>query len=212
MLIRLISIELFSSVGVADSHPEKNYVSVESQLAEKEDEAVQLDGLIDVLLPAPIQSKFPKNVFMCIYCPKTFTKRDHLTRHERSHTGERPYSCSHCAKRFGDRSTLRQHALLVHSSRLPYECTECGLSFQVRQELKLHRRLHLGVSLHVCSHCGGQFLSRLGLLRHQSQSHNTGTLLYSWGTSQSLTRQVSYCLVWMEHLNGNNSFQLNCVK
>lgn len=120
-----------------------------------------------------VRQELPKNMFMCIYCPKTFSKRDHLTRHERSHTGERPFGCSQCIKRFGDRSTLRQHMLLVHSSRLPYKCTECEEMFQWRQELKSHRRSHLGIGLHECSLCGGQFLSRLGLSRHQLKTHNT---------------------------------------
>ena len=36
----------------------------------------------------------------CSECGKCFTCNSHLVIHMRSHTGERPFVCSHCEKRF----------------------------------------------------------------------------------------------------------------
>ncbi|PMD40288.1 hypothetical protein L207DRAFT_427440 [Hyaloscypha variabilis F] len=36
----------------------------------------------------------------CRFCFKTFSKAEHLSRHERSHTKERPYQCSDCGKSY----------------------------------------------------------------------------------------------------------------
>ncbi|KAI1291393.1 hypothetical protein F5Y03DRAFT_34553 [Xylaria venustula] len=46
-------------------------------------------------------------------CNLSFTRSEHLARHIRKHTGERPFQC-HCARRFSRLDNLRQHAQTVH--------------------------------------------------------------------------------------------------
>ncbi|KAF2747188.1 hypothetical protein M011DRAFT_66011 [Sporormia fimetaria CBS 119925] len=46
-------------------------------------------------------------------CNLSFTRSEHLLRHIRKHTGERPFTC-HCSRRFSRLDNLRQHAQTVH--------------------------------------------------------------------------------------------------
>ncbi|KIW14918.1 hypothetical protein PV08_07703 [Exophiala spinifera] len=45
----------------------------------------------------------------CSFCGHEFSKMEHLQRHERSHTGERPFECATCEKRFSRRDVLNRH-------------------------------------------------------------------------------------------------------
>ena len=45
----------------------------------------------------------------CRYCGKQFRRSCDRKRHERIHTGERPYVCKQCGWKFGDCSNLRKH-------------------------------------------------------------------------------------------------------
>ncbi|WVR03711.1 hypothetical protein IAU60_000706 [Kwoniella sp. DSM 27419] len=51
-------------------------------------------------------------------CDKVFTRSEHLARHVRKHTGERPFPC-HCGKAFSRLDNLRQHSATVHADQVP---------------------------------------------------------------------------------------------
>ncbi|KAF1988401.1 C2H2 type zinc finger domain protein [Aulographum hederae CBS 113979] len=48
----------------------------------------------------------------CRYCPREFSKGEHLRRHERSHTGSRPFVCKICKRPFGRQDSLMRHERL----------------------------------------------------------------------------------------------------
>lgn len=51
-------------------------------------------------------------------CNMSFTRSEHLARHRRKHTGEKPFTCPTCSKNFSRLDNLRQHKLTVHSQEL----------------------------------------------------------------------------------------------
>ncbi|KAF2648385.1 hypothetical protein K491DRAFT_612859, partial [Lophiostoma macrostomum CBS 122681] len=51
-------------------------------------------------------------LYQCSTCSQTYTRLDHLARHVRSHTQEKPHRCETCEKQFGRVDLLRRHALL----------------------------------------------------------------------------------------------------
>lgn len=54
-------------------------------------------------------------------CKLSFTRSEHLARHIRKHTGERPFRC-HCSRRFSRLDNLRQHAQTVHvNEEIPHD-------------------------------------------------------------------------------------------
>jgi hypothetical protein len=63
------------------------------------------------------KTKYPK-IFQCTGygdCKMTFTRSEHLARHIRKHTGERPFRC-HCNRTFSRLDNLRQHIQTVHAN------------------------------------------------------------------------------------------------
>ncbi|EKV04279.1 C6 transcription factor RegA [Penicillium digitatum] len=74
-------------------------------------------------------------MFQCGTCSQSFTRIDHLGRHVRSHTQEKPYRCSVCNKRFGRVDLLSRHSALHdphrESASTKRRCTE-GNSAPIR--------------------------------------------------------------------------------
>ncbi|KAG7086195.1 hypothetical protein E1B28_002158 [Marasmius oreades] len=61
----------------------------------------------------------PAKTFQCRgygECRMVFSRSEHLARHIRKHTGERPFNC-HCGKQFSRLDNLRQHAQTVHADK-----------------------------------------------------------------------------------------------
>ncbi|KAI8959164.1 hypothetical protein F5Y11DRAFT_13915 [Daldinia sp. FL1419] len=77
--------------------------------AASDDESVNADG-------TKSNKKKKSQRFYCTEyppCNLSFTRSEHLARHIRKHTGERPFQC-HCSRRFSRLDNLRQHAQTVH--------------------------------------------------------------------------------------------------
>jgi len=84
----------------------------------------------------------------CSTCRKCFKQRQDLRKHSRTHTGERPYACSHCDKTFTTSSNRSLHTRTVHSDETPHLCPTCGKAFKYRTSLTRHNKLH-----HACFPC-----------------------------------------------------------
>lgn len=103
--------------------------------------------------------------YSCSVCSKNFRIKSILTRHMKTHTGEKPYSCSVCGKSFIQRSYLHTH-MNSHSGQKPYTCNFCGRGFTQVGNMNAHMRIHTGEKPHSCADCGKSFREKADLLKH----------------------------------------------
>ncbi|KAG0254695.1 hypothetical protein BG011_005560 [Mortierella polycephala] len=103
--------------------------TIMTEASNVQENSVDNNGLIDTSIsPAPVTAQFTsadatspiaiadspqKRPHFCSWpnCHKAFTRSAHLTRHTRSHGGEKPYACLYvgCGKQFSRSDVLKEH-------------------------------------------------------------------------------------------------------
>ncbi|KAK6027916.1 zinc finger, C2H2 type, partial [Ostertagia ostertagi] len=67
--------------------------------------------------------------------------RHNFSTHYRIHTGELPFACEFCSKRFRTSSSLKVH-VRAHTGEKPYICPSCGYSTITKRNLDRHIENH----------------------------------------------------------------------
>ncbi|XP_037574415.1 zinc finger protein 133-like [Dermacentor silvarum] len=109
-----------------------------------------------------------------LHCPHC-SKGSNVTKHEKIHTGERPFVFHVYDRGFNKRRNFSRH-LLGHKGERPHVYTDCGRRItQVSNKVRHRRRQHSAESTrrHVFSECGKAFTKRghltIPLLNHTVQ-------------------------------------------
>lgn len=87
-------------------------------------------------------------------CNKSFTRKDNLREHLRTHAGvpqRQQKSCDQCDKKFSTPQQLLIHSR-VHTGERPVKCDLCPKTFLSALAVKKHRRVHTGEKPFQCKH------------------------------------------------------------
>jgi hypothetical protein len=97
-------------------------------------------------------------LYSCGKCSKSYARLDHLSRHVRMHTQEKPYACQICTKAFARADLLKRHTLghskddpqskppVIQHSRVSQACEACaGLHLKCEEEKPCKRCTKKGI-------------------------------------------------------------------
>ncbi|XP_055542374.1 gastrula zinc finger protein XlCGF26.1-like [Wyeomyia smithii] len=105
--------------------------------------------------------------FECSFCAKRFFSELHLKNHLVCHSSERPFPCTYCEKVFSRKRNMEEHIRSCHSVDKPFQCSLCPARFKVPQHLRIHLRIHSGEKPYKCSFCDNSYYHISDRKRHE---------------------------------------------
>ncbi|TKA24654.1 hypothetical protein B0A50_06414 [Salinomyces thailandicus] len=108
-----------------------------------------------------------QRLYSCGKCNKSYARLDHLSRHVRMHTQEKPYQCQVCTKAFARADLLKRHTLghskddpqskpaIIQHSRVSQACEACaGLHLKCEEEKPCKRCNKKGITCNFTANFG----------------------------------------------------------
>lgn len=114
-----------------------------------------------------------QRLYSCGKCNKSYARLDHLSRHVRMHTQEKPYQCQVCTKAFARADLLKRHTLghskddpqakpaILQHSRVSQACEACaGLHLKCEEEKPCKRCTKKGITCNYTANFGANDMTQ----------------------------------------------------
>jgi len=109
------------------------------------------------------------HVFGCRYCDYQSSVKGSVTRHERSHSGEKPYGCRYCDYRSSEKGNVTVHERR-HTGEKPFGCRYCDYRSSQKGPVTAHERRHTGEKPFGCRYCDYRSSQKSSVTAHE-RSH-----------------------------------------
>lgn len=149
--------------------------------------AVEIPVDEDEVIRPNLSGQYEEKLFSCSVCDKSFTRRAHLSRHSRLHSGERPYGCLICNIFFTRSEPRNQHMIKVHPELRSESCNICGKAYIDENDRIEHTRSHQMKRSFRCTVCSKEFEKASSLAGHMqihSGNESSGRRVHKCGTCQ----------------------------
>lgn len=119
--LKLESLEFFDNLQQQQQERhDMNITTGSSSSTKASSMSPNFDGSAAALQPIPKKSAIIKTdrprPHICTTCTRAFARLEHLKRHERSHTNEKPFQCGACGRCFARRDLVLRHQQKLHAS------------------------------------------------------------------------------------------------
>ena len=90
----------------------------------------------------------------------------------RTHTGDKPFTCTVCGKGWSNTGNLKRH-MATHTLEKAFTCIVCGKGWSDMFYLKRHMMTHTGEKAFACPVCG-KGCSQMANLKRHMRTHDGG--------------------------------------